>query len=134
MLIVVYYALDNRPIWFRSVFRAVDIARRVVSRLPFPLIRLLTLLGAAFIYYPLARISLMLEKLGIDPSYIPLSSYRHRTFYTMRNDALNRFGNRIEHRFTREQVRELMTTAGLESVVVSDKPPYWSAVGYRKAG
>ena len=36
-LIYLYYALDNRPIWYRLLWRVADLARFVVSRLPHPL-------------------------------------------------------------------------------------------------
>ncbi|MES4785334.1 MAG: SAM-dependent methyltransferase, partial [Nitrospiraceae bacterium] len=62
----------------------------------------------------------------------PLSFYRQRSFYTMRTDALNRFGTRLVHRFTRRQIHSLMEQAGLEEIVFSDSPPYWCAVGYKK--
>jgi hypothetical protein len=60
---------------------------------------------------------------------MPLSFYRDRPFYLMRNDALDRFATRVEHRFTRLQVRELMERAGLVDVRIADGPPYWCAVG-----
>jgi hypothetical protein len=49
----------------------------------------------------------------------------------MRTDALDRFGTRLEKRFTRPQVTELLEDAGLERVRVSDAPPYWCAVGFK---
>ena len=45
---------------------------------------------------------------------MPLSAYRERSFYVMRTDALDRFGTRLEQRFTREQIRSMMHEAGLE--------------------
>ncbi|MFZ2080501.1 MAG: class I SAM-dependent methyltransferase, partial [Xanthobacteraceae bacterium] len=36
-LIYLYYALDNRPIWYRLLWRIADLVRFVVSRLPHPL-------------------------------------------------------------------------------------------------
>lgn len=36
-LLYVYYSFDNRPPWFRLVWRASDALRRVISRLPFRL-------------------------------------------------------------------------------------------------
>ena len=33
---------------------------------------------------------------------MPLSFYRDCSFYVMRNDSLNRFGTRLERRFTRD--------------------------------
>lgn len=62
---------------------------------------------------------------------MPLSAYRDRTFYVMRNDALDRFGTRLERRFTRAGMQALMAGAGLERIRFHDGVPYWTAVGYR---
>src|ERR1043165_8782703 len=35
MLIYVYYALDNKPAWFRSLWQGTDFVRRALSRMPF---------------------------------------------------------------------------------------------------
>jgi hypothetical protein len=50
----------------------------------------------------------------------------------MRNDALDRFGTRLERRFTAAEIRSMMDQAGLEEVRLSDAPPYWCAVGHRR--
>ena len=64
----------------------------------------------------------------------PLGAYRNYSFYTMRTDALDRFGTRLEHRFTKGQIREMMESCGLENVVFrEDGEPYWIACG-RKRG
>jgi len=88
---------------------------------------------AATVYFPLARGASLLERVGMDVNHFPLSTYRHRSFYVMRNDALDRFGTRLEQRFTREQIAEMMRDAGLERVVFRDGAPYWCALGYRRA-
>ena len=61
---------------------------------------------------------------------LPLAAYRDRSLYSMRTDALDRFGTKLEKRFTRDQIRAMMEGAGLESITFSDNP-YWCAVGYR---
>jgi hypothetical protein len=63
---------------------------------------------------------------------IPLSAYRDLSFYTMRTDALDRFGTRLEQRFTRVEIDRMMRDAGLENVRFSDGLPYWCAVGTKK--
>ena len=50
----------------------------------------------------------------------------------MRNDALDRFGTRLEKRYSREEVRVLLEGAGLEKVDIADGPPWWVAVGWRR--
>jgi hypothetical protein len=70
--------------------------------------------------------------LSFDVEAFPLSAYRRRTFYTMRTDALDRFGTRLEHRFTAHEIRTMMEKAGLKQVVFNESAPYWCAVGYKK--
>lgn len=132
-LVYLYYAFDNRPAWFRTLWRATDLSRRVIARLPFALRKRVTGGIAAGIYWPLARTAAMLERLGRDVSNIPLAPYRHSSFYTMRTDALDRLGTRLEQRFSRDQIEQMMHAAGLEKVSFSDQVPYWVAVGYRKS-
>src|ERR1039458_9518141 len=129
-LVYLYYAFDNRPWWFRLIWRASDLVRRMVSRLPFALKSPICDFLAIVVYWPLARVSHIMEALGLNISHLPLAAYRDRSFYTMRTDALDRFGTRLEKRFTRKQVQAMMETAGLDSITFSNGP-YWCAVGYR---
>ncbi|MFL6244840.1 MAG: class I SAM-dependent methyltransferase [Thermoanaerobaculia bacterium] len=127
-----YYALENRPLWFRFLWRCSDLARRVTARLPaFVKTRLADVI-AVTVYWPLSRLAGVLERLRMLPKSFPLSQYRHSGFYTLRTDALDRFGTRIEKRFTAEEIRGMMDAAGLERVTI-DGPPYWCAVGYKRA-
>jgi hypothetical protein len=81
----------------------------------------------------LARAALLLEWCGVGVDAFPLSAYRRRSFYTMRTDALDRFGTRVEKRFTAAQLRRMMEDAGLERITFSDSIPHWCAVGYKRA-
>ena len=38
----------------------------------------------------------------------------------------------LERRFTAAEIRSMMEAAGLERVSLSDEPPYWCAIGYRR--
>jgi hypothetical protein len=49
----------------------------------------------------------------------------------MRTDALDRFGTRLEQRFSRAQIAAMMEDAELRDVTFSDSTPYWCAVGFR---
>ena len=124
-LVYLYYAFDNRPAWYRMVWKASDLLRLGIRHLPFPLKKALTSLIAAGVYWPLARSSRF-----IGPNF-PLYAYRNSSFYTMRTDALDRFGTRLEQRFTRDQIRAMMTAAGLTRIRFGDSIPYWTAVGFK---
>jgi hypothetical protein len=87
---------------------------------------------AACVYYPLARLSLLGERLGFVVDQWLLSSYRKTSFYTMRTDSRDRFGTPLEQRFTRVEIAAMMQNAGLEDVVFSEKFPFWCAVGRKQ--
>ena len=131
-LLYLYYAFDNRPFWFRVVWKLSDIIRIGISRLPYSIRYPISQIIAGLVYFPLAKIAYSLEKLRVDVNNIPLSAYRHNSFYTMRTDALDRFGTRLEHRFSKKEINKMMDLAGLENIVFSNKAPYWCALGIRK--
>ena len=130
-LVYLYYALDNRTLWFRTIWRATDLARRAISQLPFGLRKAVSTAIAATVYWPLARFSWLLERLGTDVSAVPLSAYRYRSFYSMRTDALDRFGTRLEQRFTRDEIEQMMRASGLVEIRFSEEEPFWVACGRR---
>lgn len=131
-LVYLYYAFDNRPKWFRVIWRLSEILRSTISKMPYPLRYGASQLVAFSVYFPLARCALFLERLGLEVDSFPLSYYRHRSLYVIRNDALDRFGTRLEHRFSRKEVHQMMLDAGLEKIGFREGPPYWCAVGYKK--
>ena len=130
-LLYLYYRFDNRPFWFRALWRASSLARLAISRLPESLKLAATDVLAALIYWPLARLASLAERLGIDPAPLPLSFYRKTSFYTMRTDSRDRFGTPLEQRFTLSEIRLLMTEAGLTDIRFSEKEPFWVAVGIK---
>jgi len=132
LLLYLYYAFDNRPFWFRLIWRISDIVRRIVYRLPSGLKGFCSEVAALFIYYPFARASTLLAYLGMDVSLIPLSYYRDCGFYTMRTDARDRLGTPLEYRYTRSQIRLMCLGAGLCDIKFSQKAPYWVVVGLKK--
>lgn len=76
-------------------------------------------------------VSRALERRGVDVGSIPLSNYRNKSFYVMRTDSLDRFGTRLEQRFTRAEILNMMSNAGLECVSFREEAPYWCALGYK---
>jgi SAM-dependent methyltransferase len=131
LLLYLYYAFDNRPAWFRRIWRATEPVRFAVSHAPFPIRFIASELIAVSVYWPLARLARLGETLGLPVTHFPLAAYRRRSFYVMRNDALDRFGTRVERRFTRGQIAAMMESAGLTEVRFSPAPPYWCAVGIK---
>ena len=130
-LLYLYYAFDNRPPWYKTVWKASESIRWGVSRLPMTLRYLISQMLAGLLYWPFARTSLLLEKLGFNVEEFPLSEYRYRSFYIMRNDALDRFGTQLEQRFTKIQIQQMMEQAGLHNITFSNRS-FWTAFGYKK--
>jgi len=87
---------------------------------------------AATVYWPLARGAGLAEKAGVDVASVPLSFYRKSSFYTMRTDALDRFGTRLEQRFTRAQIEQMMTQCGLSRIEFLENEPFWVACGRKR--
>lgn len=131
LLLYLYYALENRPRWYRTLWRTSDLARRRFATLPHRAKLVGSTVIAAAVYLPLARLAQVLERRGRDVEGWPLTFYRHRSFYTMRTDAYDRFSTRLEHRFSADEIRAMMLAAGLEDIVFSPDPPYWCALGRR---
>ena len=132
-LLYLYYRFDNRPWWFVLIWSITDLLRRVVSKMPYRLRYASSQIIAILIYLPLARTALFFEKFNLNVSNFPLSSYRNLSFYTMRTDALDRFGTRLEQRFTRKEIKVMMQEAGLENIEFSNSKPFWVAVGYKSS-
>ncbi len=132
-LIYLYYAFDNQPGWFKVLWKASDGVRKVVSSLSERPRNLACDAIAATVYFPFARTAKLMERIGFRVKSVPLSIYRDKSFYTMRTDALDRFGTPLEFRFTRDEIRSMLTEAGLEDIKFSESMPFWCAVGTRKS-
>ncbi|GJL61939.1 MAG: hypothetical protein NPIRA04_05930 [Nitrospirales bacterium] len=130
-LVYLYYAFDNQPVWFRRLWTMSDVGRRVISQLPYCAKYVVSQLIALFVYLPLARIANVFKKMGVNVHSWPLSIYGDKSFYSMRTDALDRFGTKLEKRYTKEQILVMMERAGLQDVVFSSSMPYWCAVGFK---
>jgi ubiquinone/menaquinone biosynthesis C-methylase UbiE len=131
-LLYLYYKFDNRPAWFRLIWKTSELIRGLVSRMPHGLRYVISQIIAALIYWPLARFAGLAESFGLDVKNFPLSAYRNLGFYVMRTDALDRFGTRLEQRFSRAEIQRMMELAGLDGIVFSEKIPFWCAVGFAK--
>ncbi len=129
-LLYLYYRFDNRPVWFRAIWTISDIFRRAISRTPHQIRFAISQAIAVLVYFPLARIAKIGETAGVNIRNFPLAQYRDNSLYTMRTDALDRFGTRLEKRFTKQEIEEMMIAAGLERIKFSNTS-FWTALGYR---
>jgi len=127
-LCYLYYKLENKPIFYRGLFWASNSLRWVISRLPYAMRRLIAQMIAVAIYLPLARTSKLLVNRGKDVSNFPLHHYANMPFVMLQNDALDRFGTRLEQRFSKKDITEMVDKAGfdLTTLKFSDVEPFWT--------
>lgn len=133
-LCYLYYKLEGKPLYYRSIFKIVDLARRAISRLPHPLKRLISSVIAGLIYLPLARLSKVLGRLGVSTSNIPLHHYANMPYVMLANDALDRFGTSLEQRFNKTEIEEMLAKADfdLSTLVYSEVEPFWTFAVQKK--
>lgn len=132
-LVYLYYALDNRPAWYRALWKMTNAARLIISPLPHPLRLVVSQTIAALVYWPLARLARLLSQSGLSAQSVPLSYYADKSFYVMRTDAYDRFCTRLEKRFSRGEIETMLIRAGFGNVRFSDSVPFWCAVGIKQS-
>ncbi len=132
--VYLYYNLDKRGLFFNVLFRLTDVVRSFVSRLPGRIKKFVCDFLAIFIYMPLIFCVRFFAAVGLTrlANSMPLSAYKNKSFFIIRNDALDRFGTRLEQRFSKEEVTQMMSRCGLTDIIISPGIPYYHAVG-RKA-
>lgn len=130
LLIYLYYALDNRPFYFRILLATATTLRKVVSKIRNPLFRtLFTWLAMCLFYFPLIWVGGILKPFKLS-HYIPLyETYERKSLHRIRQDVYDRFFTRIEQRFTKKQILELKDT--FSKVTISDHQPYWHFICQR---
>jgi SAM-dependent methyltransferase len=127
-LCYLYYKLENKPLYYRGLFWTSNSLRWMISRLPYAMRRLIAKIIAGAIYLPLARTSKLLGNRGKDISNFPLHHYADMPFVMLQNDALDRFGTRLEQRFSKKEIIEMLDKAGfdLSTLKFSDVEPFWT--------
>lgn len=131
-LIYLYYRFDNKPFWFKLIWKLSDFLRRLISKLPFSIKKMITYIIALFVYFPLSRLSKLLNYANINVKNFPLSDYKDKTFYFMTTDALDRFGTKLEKRFTKKEIHSMLLKAGFVDIQFSENTPYWVALAWKK--
>ena len=127
-LCYLYYNLENKPTYYKLIFKVVNAVRKVISGLPQRIKQTVTSAVAAVVYWPLARFSKVLGKFGINTSNIPLHHYADMPFVMLANDALDRFGTTLEQRFSKVDITEMLRAADFDvsTLKFSDIEPYWT--------
>jgi SAM-dependent methyltransferase len=129
--IYLYWVPEVR--WHRSALRLVTRLRGITTRMPHTALRVLCyplaamLLVAFVLPYRILRRIPALDRLA---RLLPLKAYADYPFAVLVNDQFDRFSAPIEQRFTRQQVEDLLRSAGLTDRVVIAHDG-WVASGVR---
>ena len=127
-LMYLYYNFENRPFLFRLIWRVSNLIRKFLSSLPTGVKGLITVIIAYLIYFPLARFALLCHKLGVNVTNFPLTDYKDKPFYFMKTDALDRFGTRLEKRFSKKEIIDMLTVSGFKDIKFSERNPCWVCI------
>jgi SAM-dependent methyltransferase len=127
------YLYWKRHGWHGLALRAVTLSRRVTTRLPLPVLRQLCRVLSVGLYGGVVLPYRLLLRLGVGRhASWPLFVYSRYPFNVLYNDQFDRFSAPIEKRYEPEDVRGLLTAAGLEQVQV--RPCFgWLADGIKPA-
>jgi ubiquinone/menaquinone biosynthesis C-methylase UbiE len=133
MYIYIYYNLDNRGFIFKSIFKISNFIRLIISSLPKFFKKIVCDIIAFLVYIPFVYLGIFFKTIGLKKlaKKTPLNYYQDKSIYIIRNDALDRFGTRLEQRFTKNEIIVMMNDSGLSNIIISNNMPYWHAVGKR---
>ena len=73
-----------------------------------------------------------MSTIGINVKNFPLSDYKNKSFYFMTTDTLDRFGTKLEKRFTKREIEKMLLDAGFVDIKFSESTPYWVALAWKK--
>jgi hypothetical protein len=82
-------------------------------------------------YFPFARNVRLLDLAKLIPLPYLLACYRDKSYYLMRSEVLDRFGIRLEKRFSKLKIKLMLVNLRFNNIYSSSKQPYWCAVGIR---
>lgn len=128
LLIYLYYALDNRPWYFRYFLSIITPIRRVLSLFRNEYMRhFISVLGAYLLYLPLVQLGRLFQFIFGRGSMVPLyEGYCDKSVKRIEQDVYDRFFTRIEQRVSKVQIEDLKEI--FSTVLVSPQEPYWHFV------
>ena len=124
ILVYLYYALDNRPFYFRMLLDIVTPIRKAASKIRSPFFRTgFSTFIAWTVYVPLVYLGKFLKHFHLSRNIPLFEGYDKKTVHRIKQDVYDRFFTRIEQRFTKNQILELEND--FKKVTVSENLPYW---------
>lgn len=126
-----YHNLETRGWWFKTLYNLSNLIRYPVCRLPKGIKRFVCDILAIVIYMPFVLWVRFLVLIGLRniARKMPLSAYNNKSFFIIRNDSLDKFGTRLEQRFSKKQVEEMMQNCGLSEIYISPMTPFYHVIG-----
>ena len=106
--------------------------RSVISTLPKTIKYIVCDLISLVIYYPTVKIGKFLRFYNILPKNWPLTYYLDLSFYVLRTDSLDRFGTKLEKRYSQKQITQILSDSGFHKIKFSTYQPYWCAIAFKK--
>ena len=123
-LFYLYYALDNRPDYYRALLSLVTASRRSLGRVESEKSRQRISRALALgVYRPMVGIGALADKAGIKAPVPLYESYRGKSVERIEQDAYDRFFTSIEQRVSRQEIEACFS--GVGEVAISESEPYW---------
>ena len=124
LLVYLYYALDNKPFYYRLLLNLYTPLRRLTCRIGSESFRVAFSWAAVILFYlPFIALGYLLKPIGLS-QFVPLFDEHHWAgLGGMRHSAYDRFFTRIEQRVSREQIMSLRDT--FDRVTVAPGQAYW---------
>ena len=123
-LFYLYYALDNRPTYYRRLLTGVTASRRALGRVQSEKARRRISRALAWgVYRPMVGIGELVAKVGVKAPVPLYESYRGKSIDRIEQDAYDRFFTSIEQRVSRDQIHQAFPPP--YSVRFSEEEPFW---------
>jgi SAM-dependent methyltransferase len=124
LLVYLYYALDNRPAYFRFLLGAVTYIRTLCSQVRSRRLRAaITAAIATIVYRPLIVLGKALATFNLSQSVPLYDMYHNKSVKQVKQDVYDRFFTRIEQRVSRKEIYQLGDS--FADVQISKGLPYW---------
>lgn len=124
LLVYLYYALDNKPFYYRWLLNLYTPLRLRLWKVRSDRFRIaFSWFGLVFFYLPFIGLGYLLKPFGLS-KYVPLFEEHHWVgLEGMRHSVYDRFFTHIEQRVKRRQIEELRDT--FSQVTIADGQAYW---------
>lgn len=114
-MLLYLYSRPSQAGFRRSALAAARQMRKVTVRIPHRVLRVLSVPVAAVLYICVVKVGALGERSDmLRLSSLPMAGYRGKPFRSLVLDTFDRLSAPVEHRFSREELEELVRDAGLE--------------------